>query len=215
MKVEELEVPVEQAKAELQALKEAVKQNAKFEREQLYRDLQRVYAHIARHGGKVIDVYEAFKKAGLNSEGNPKLAICRADGVVCYALKYEDGRCLYRADKQEWYYSKTNGDVLLPAGTFKWIMVEEPSRWNPNVKIKRMTGSDRIKTSVPIIPPSILNLVKTQLKNYHIIWEVKEWRPLPPKDPILVKKLTPNLFGVLATWNLTKLERAVIRGRIQ
>lgn len=44
---------------------------------------------------------------------------------------------------------------------------------------------------------------------------VEKWKPVPPRDPILVKRLTPNLFGVLATWDLTKLERAVIRGRIQ
>lgn len=46
-------------------------------------------------------------------------------------------------------------------------------------------------------------------------WEVEKWKPVPPRDPILVKRLTPNLFGVLATWNLTELERAIIRGRIQ
>jgi len=44
--------------------------------------------------------------------------------------------------------------------------------------------------------------------------EVEKWKPLPPKDPILLKRLTPNLFGVLATWDLTNLERAIIRGRI-
>ena len=35
-----------------------------------------------------------------------------------------------------------------------------------------------------------------------------------PRDPMLLKKLTPNLYGVLATWNLTELERAIIRGRL-
>ncbi|MEM3580897.1 MAG: hypothetical protein QXQ64_06505 [Candidatus Bathyarchaeia archaeon] len=44
---------------------------------------------------------------------------------------------------------------------------------------------------------------------------MEKWEPVPPRDPILVKQLTPNLFGVLATWDLTPLEKAIIRGRIQ
>jgi len=214
MKVEQLEVPKEKAIAELRMLKQAVKQNVRLKKEQLYRDMQRVYGHITRHGGKIIDVYVAFKKAGLNKNGNPRLAIARANGKKCYAFKYEDGACLYRTDSRDWRYTKSNGDVRLPSGTFKWIIEEVPARWDPNVKFKKIKGGDTVKTVVPIIPPSILQLVKHKLANYHIIWEVKEWKPFPPKDPILVKRLTPNLFGVLATWDLTPLERAIIRGRM-
>jgi len=31
---------------------------------------------------------------------------------------------------------------------------------------------------------------------------------------MLLRKLTPNMFVVLASWDLTPLERAVIKGRL-
>jgi len=63
--------------------------------------------------------------------------------------------------------------------------------WQNDIK-----GNKNIQTLVPIIPAKILvNEVKVLLRNYHILWEVEEWKPVPPKDPILLKQLTPNLLG--------------------
>ena len=61
MEVEELAIPEDEAKAEYQALRQAFKKNVKFRRETIRQDLARVYKHL-RHGGKIVDVYEAFKK---------------------------------------------------------------------------------------------------------------------------------------------------------
>jgi len=53
MKVELLEVPQEEIAKELKALKQALKQNVKLKKEQIYRDMLRVYGHL-QHGGKII-----------------------------------------------------------------------------------------------------------------------------------------------------------------
>lgn len=211
MQVEELSLPQKQAEEEFNALKEAFKRNAKLRKEEIRKDLFAVYGHL-RHGKKIIDIYESFKKAGVNEDGDPKLAICRADGKQCFCVKTEDGGAILSIKRLDrWLRSprKTYADVKLPAGTFQWTtkdLVLPVSTHN----IKNPV----IRCLVPIIPAKILiKEVKASLRNYHILWEVEKWKPEPPKDPILLKQLTTNLFGVLATWNLTPLERAIIRGR--
>jgi len=206
MEVEELAIPTEEAEEEFQALREAFKTNAKLKKEEIRQDLKKVYGHL-RHGKKIIDIYESFKKAGLNEAGDPKLAICRADAKTCFLSKRDEGGAVFSIS-EIWRHDpprKTYNDVALPEGSFTWKKNDYGSILNPECE-----------TLVPIIPARILVAeVKVLLKNFHILWEVEEWKPIPPKDPILLKQLTPNLFGVLATWDLTKLERAVIRGRIQ
>ena len=214
MQVEEFVLVKEKAKEELVALKQALKQQSSLAKEQVYLDQQRVYGHMT-HGGKVIDVFESFKKAGLNEDTDPKLAICRANAKVVFAQKLNSGSIFFQGDTQRpaWKMTKKNGDIKLPNGTFAWTIEEATSQWNPNVKIKQIKHQN-IKTLVPIIPAKLLSLVRAKLCNYHILWEVEKWELLPPRDPILVRQLTPNLFGVIATWELTDLERAIIRGRI-
>ena len=209
MEVEQLTIPQKRAQAEFKALKQVFKSNAKLHQEQVYRELQRVYGHM-RHGKKVIDVYDAFKRAGLNEAGDPKLAICRADGKQCYCVKHDDDAAIFSMKPFDWQHKhnrnrgrKTYNDVYLPAGTFNF-----PKEYSS-------PKNRYVEALVPIIPAHILiKEVKVLLKNFHILWEVEEWKPVPPRDPILVKQLTNNLFGVLATWDLTPLERAVIKGHI-
>ena len=62
---------------------------------------------------------------------------------------------------------------------------------------------------VPSIPP--LHRPHDSLENYWLLWEA-EWTR-PPVDPALLKHLGLNLYAVLAVWDLTPLEQAVLRGR--
>ncbi len=213
MEVEQLQMPKEKAEAELKSLKEALKRHAQLKKEEIRKDLMTVYGHL-KHGKKIIDVYESFRKAGLNADGDPKIAICRADSKQCYCLKIEDGSAIFtmqRPDRWQRQPRKTLGEVKLPAGTFQW-QPTDPTRPPNSYNIKNQI----VTCPTPIIPAKILvEEVKHRLRNYHILWEVESWKPIPPKDPILLKRLTNNLFGVLATWELTPLERAIIRGRMQ
>lgn len=211
MEVDTLAIPKEEAEEEFQALKQAFKSNVKLRREEIRQDLYKVYKHL-RHGKKIIDVFLAFQKIGVNENRNPKLAICRADAKKCYCHKENNGSAVFSFQSSVSVVRKTQGDVGFPEGTFQFVA-------DPEDQITWMQWREKnIETLVPIIPAKILvKEVKILLPNYHILWEVEPgaWKKSrPPKDPILLKRLTPNLFGVLATWNLTKLERAVIRGRI-
>ncbi len=56
-------------------------------------------------------------------------------------------------------------------------------------------------------------LPKGSNENYYVLWEVDHWTREPPRDPYLLRRITDNMFVVIAAWNLTDLERAVIKGR--
>ena len=212
LEVEQLAIPKKRAEEEFQALRQVIRQSKRVKLDEIYLDFQKIYGHL-RHGKKIIDIYESFKKAGLNEDGDPKLALVRADGKTCFCCKRENGSALFSMKQLNWQARyrdypprKTYNEVAVPEGTFAFPK-ESPHGTTPKNQF--------IQTLVPVIPAKILVAeVKVLLKNFHILWEVEKWKPVPPRDPILVKRLTPNLFGVLATWNLTKLERAVIRGRI-
>ena len=205
MELEQLVVPKEKIEEELQAFKQLLRSHKRQLLTDLHRDLARIYGHM-RHKGKVIDIYSSFKKAGLNKNRNPKLAICRADASMCYCYKGWSGSAIYSKDSGITKVRKSHGDIRFPEGTFQW-MKDEGEKWIPWSKAF-------IQTPVPYIPTKVLSKLRYTLKNYHIIWEVEKWARVPPKDPILVKMVTPNIALVLATWELTELERAVIMGRL-
>lgn len=64
---------------------------------------------------------------------------------------------------------------------------------------------------VPPIPPRFR---PERLYDYHVLWEA-EWQKAPPEDPILLKKVSDNVYVVLAQWDLTDVERAVLEGRFE
>jgi len=205
MKVEELSLAKEEAEKAFNELKGLFKKNAEVHRRALYTDLRRVYGHMS-HGKKIIDVEASMKKAGVNLKGEPNLAIVRADAITCYLSRNSDGSAVFSWKDFNWNIGtprKSYGEFGMPPGSYGEL-------WN-NLSWRQR----KLKAPVPLIPPYILiEEVKYSLKNYFILWEVEEWTPEPPKDPILLKKLTPCLYGVLATWNLTELERAVLKGHI-
>lgn len=205
MNVDELVLAKHEAEKEYNDLKKLFKENAEVHRNALYRDLKRVYGHMT-HGKKLIDVESSIRRAGVNLKGEPKLAICRADAVTCYLSRNRDGSCVFTWRDFRWNIEnprKTYGEFGMSPGSFGDL-------WN------NLSWRDRkIKAPVPLIPPHIMiEQIKYRLQNYHILWEVEEWTPDPPVDPILLKKVTPTLYAVLATWDLTDVERAVLKGHI-
>ncbi len=70
----------------------------------------------------------------------------------------------------------------------------------------------KIKTKVPIIPAQLIP--DGNLKDSYILWEVERWEDLPQKDdPLLLKRITENLFVILSAWEVTDLEQSIISGR--
>jgi len=209
MELEELEVERQEVETELTNIKTAIKEGYITRRTALARDLLAVYGHL-KHGGKIVDIYKAFSKAGLDEDGHPKISIAPFNAKWCYLYKKRNGGAIFSStNKDTWqiYAVKANGDIALPADTYDWDSETQKkgTRW---------------KCVSPIVPPRVLTIASAKLtpQHYHIIFEPEIWSkakvPTPPRDPILGKMLTPNIFGVVATWDLTELERSIIRGRL-
>lgn len=198
-----VEMAQEEAREEYLKYKEVIMDR----KEKQYEEIKKVY-HALSKGHKVIDIFDAFKRIGVNKDGEPKLAICRADYVKVLFEKEELGSGSFLGiEKDKWLKES----VRLPSGTFENWEREKDGQGNPKAWAWAILRQ-KIKTGVPIIPAHLLPNGK--LENYYILWEVKDWtEAIPPKkDPYLLRRISTNLFSVLAEWNVTDVERAVLRG---
>lgn len=64
---------------------------------------------------------------------------------------------------------------------------------------------------VPIVPVHLRP--KRAVGNYHILWEA-EWTKVVPRDPMLLRRITGDLWLVVAAWDLTEVERAALATRL-
>jgi hypothetical protein len=164
--------------------------------------LMQAYKHLAR-GTAVIDLQAAMLQAGSKLFDGcpiplPCLAIVPSDAPECFLELTREGGATFKAGK--WSRSRKTC-VTFPAGTF------------PPVTYSNFWQVNDHTTMTPIIPPHLRP--KHDLAGYRTLWEVEQWKKEPPKDPMLLKPLGGMLYAVLATWDLTEMERAVLRGRIR
>jgi hypothetical protein len=65
---------------------------------------------------------------------------------------------------------------------------------------------------VPLVPPQHRPR-RPKLGRFHVLWEVERWDHTAPRDPALLRHIRGDLWAVVATWDLTELERAVLAQR--
>jgi len=193
MKIELLKEEKESAEAKYREYLSA----SKTSKDAAYRDLKTVYNHV-RKGKPVIDIRIALSGGGVRDNWHPRLAIAPAI--------HKKIRCSY---------SRT-GDV-----TFQTPWKNTGWRWKDHFKFKSLLPVRPnstpwvmdLEAPVPVIPP-IHHPGKILLSHY-ILWEVDSWTPAPSRDPYLLRRLTPTLFLILAEWDLTDIEMAVMAGRVK
>jgi hypothetical protein len=170
-------------------------------------EIMRAYQLLAQ-GRLVVQALKSIGDAGLNEKKQPRLAICRADAATVSFSSSADGSAVMRDARVQprhrnnsWSHAaviQSRSVFAFPRGTFK-DAADIPS-WRG------------ITATVPLIP---LNLrPRRALQNYHLLWEA-QWSPLPPHDPLLLRRIgRSDLWLVLAQWDLTPVERAVLATRI-
>ena len=165
--------------------------------EPIDQEIARTYRAIAQ-GRVVVKALSSIIRAGVNSDGYPKLAICRADAERCYLSYY--GRGAARMASKPWVQDReTRCFIDFPEGTFP--RPPETGRWA------------RREAIVPLVPIDLRP--KRGLANYHILWEAI-WQNVPPVDPLLLRRVGPgDLWIVVAAWDLTEVEQAVLAARIR
>lgn len=192
MELNAIEMPKAEAKAAFLSYRKAVKERHNREDEQIMRG----YRALAQ-GKAVINLRDAIAAGGEDEQRRPKLAVIRADAETCFMRRERDGAVYFHVQSNAWWGRADRRKRLqFPDGTL--------SPW--------VGGPFSIDAHaiVPNIPPALRPV--HALSGYHILFEA-EWRPVAPKDPALLKHLGGDLWAVLAVWNLTELERAVIGAR--
>lgn len=156
-------------------------------------ELRRAYREIYL-GKKVLDINMAIGDAGLDAQGLPKLAIARADWAFVHAWMY-DGRFVFSAGGS-WESNR-----------------KQTATHNVNVRIAGATRNAEGKAQVPMIPPAHRPPSASPLSGYRILFEAV-WERRPPVDPILLKAIGGPFYVVLAQWDLSPLEQAVLRAKL-
>jgi hypothetical protein len=193
MNITMIEMAKEDAKKQYKLYWDQIKDKRTKEDE----EIARAYKMLAK-GYPVINILDVMREAGADEQGRPHLAIARADKQFVY-----------------YHHSKQYPPLFTTAPLDAW---GDPTRLGAAFHKTKLSGlnwpsigkhynESWLKALIPIVPPQFRP--KWKLSNYHILFEA-EWDPVPPVDPILLKHIGGHLYAVLAQWDLTEVERAVI-----
>lgn len=166
--------------------------------------LMKSYRAIAQ-GKRILDLRETMKHGGVDELARPRLAIARCDAPRTY-FSWDNSLWTY-SHRTSWYAkSLATGRVI---GFRRDVFPTLNSGWQGNGP----QGKTWTRLSAPVPPIPAQFRPRGGLSAFHIVWEV-EWDPIPPGDPILLRRLGGYLFAVVAQWDLTDLERAVLGARL-
>jgi hypothetical protein len=202
-----IEMPVEDAKRRLAAYEQMLANDRTAEDDRIAAG----YRAIAR-GYSVLRLSETIAAGGYFPNGMPRIAVGRADSQVCICDRgggswRDEGEHDFVFQDDRW---RENRGALVGLHTVR-----------VTVPFLEPTGPQRMwrgQTVVPTIPPEH-RPKRRRLHGFHILWEVEEWRAVrrrrgvAPRDPALLRHIGGDLWAVVAVWDLTDLERAVIAGR--
>ncbi|KKN55951.1 hypothetical protein LCGC14_0576930 [marine sediment metagenome] len=208
MDIDKISMPVDKAKEEWKRYNDLLKGR----RDKFLQDMKKSMFEL-KQGRELIDIYKVIEKAGVNKELQPKLAIARADWKEVYFVKQDTGRGFFSHDT---FWDRSKGFVDIPANIFQhWVREKKTVTYKDGSTDQADTWqieNKELKTKVPIIPSHLMP--DNDLKDYYILWEVDVWENSVPKqdDPILLKRITENLFVILGAWEVTELEQSIISG---
>lgn len=156
----------------------------------------------AKRGHGVISLRRAIELGGVFPSGRPKIAIAPTTAL----------RCRVDVSWREDNFQFSDADINTSSHRRNALVGAN----HVNVSVTPMEHSGKVmrsgETIVPLIPARFRPKPRN-LKHCHILWEVERWDPTPPIDPALVKHIRGDLWAVLATWDLTELERLVLTQR--
>jgi hypothetical protein len=191
-------MPVGEAKERLRAYRKRLHRKADAE----FEAIAAGYEELAK-GRRLIDVEVALQACPRDAKGRPRLAIARSDRREVRYWR-NSGQDVFGSDANASSWGRPRGGATLR----RRFRVPLPSGVSP----------DDGYAMVPLVPPEALETAgNPALYGCFTLWEVEQWqdrtRVLPDRDPFLLQHLGGSLYVVLAEWDLTDLERAVMSGR--
>ena len=174
---------------------------------------------VMAQGQRIVNVISVLREVGLDATTRlPKLALAGADWAQCFLLwdahkqhfqfslnrRNAETKPVYGRRWQEREYAKgcTGFPLDLYGGTL------ENQAWRKEQNLLTLP----VFAKVPAIPSRLRPA--GDLSDYHILWEPVWAKPEAPADPILLRHVHGYIYTVLAQWDLTDIERAVLEGRV-
>jgi hypothetical protein len=183
-------------KAEALGKVEAYRQQLRRRADAEYEAALAGYEALAE-GTPLLNLTQVFAELEPDKNGRPPLAIARADRQQVRVSHLFDNSLRFSTLKRSsWGYQ---GSLLI------------------DITARRDWDFNRGYALVPMVPADVRP--KGNLKDYFILWEVEEgWASRPfnaqaPIDPFLLQHLAGDLYAVVAAWDLTPLEQAIMTGR--
>jgi hypothetical protein len=157
----------------------------------------------AARGYQVIQLSDCLTLGGWFPDGLPRLAVCRADATECWArVSYSP-----RPDHHHVVFTDREWDRGRARVGLYRVAAEIGGRPSGGLRQAHMA-----RTVVPSIPPQHRPR-RSRLHRFLILWEVERWDMTAPRDPALLRHIRGDLWAVMAVWDLTDLERAVLSAR--
>jgi hypothetical protein len=179
----------------------------------------------AKRGRKLIDLARVFRECPVDDRGRPAVAVARADWRWCYwnaddssAVKY------YFHPNQSWANPRaknTPTQITLPGNPvlrnkdhqpnfgrrWKCVVPQVPPQHRPTRKVTGWgaPGADGVALFDE-------RQVEVPLAGYHLLFEA-HWSDVPV-DPYLLRHVAGTVYSIVAEWDLTPVEVAVLAGRL-
>lgn len=183
-----------------------------------YRRIAEAYQQLAK-GTPLIVLSDVIAQAPRDEKGRPRLAIARADQRQ---IKYSR----FRREEFERFEATGNWRRRNQMAQGLWIRARIVPDVTPKFPKPYVAGdywSNQVEgySLVPIVPPAVRKRAKgppRALNTHFILWEVERWAdteiaPQPDRDPYLLQRIADDLFAVVGEWDLTDVERAIMRDR--
>ncbi len=179
-----------------------------------YKAVAAGYAALAE-GHRLIDYATAIRETDRDEKGRPMLALARADRrQVKYNRPHWGSRVTF---------STCSGDVTrrggMDSGTYAALYPDGLLVREIDMR-ERHSAYATGYALVPLVPGNVLVDIggHSALRKHLILWEVEEWADnvigaRPDIDPYLLRPVHGTIAAVVAEWDLTELERAVMAGR--
>lgn len=166
-------------------------------------------AAVAR-GRRVLHLSRAIESGGLDELGRPHIAVARADRPRVRLYTGYSGSTL-RFSTGEWSEQRFGPR---PVNETTHVRLQG-HQWHRDTAVEW-------DAMVPLVPPAAIQAARLKtrasLGRYMVLFEVERWMergrtPRANGDPYLIKHVGGELYEVVAEWDLTPLERAIMQGR--
>jgi len=162
---------------------------------------------VAR-GKRVLHLSNAIVSGGFDERGRPHIAACRADRTRVRLYMPPTGTMLrFTAQTDQRFGRRPLNDQIIATRAVEHSF--ENRSWQ------------EWDAMVPLVPPAALAASglrsRGALGRCIVMWEVERWvqadrKTNPDADPYLLRHVGGELYEILAEWDLTTLERAIMQG---